>query len=94
MQGMIASVISKEEAKARISANVDRLCQERGLSWYRLSQLVGVSDQQIANICNGRHEPTASLLNRIAEALECSMDDLMAAPRQSRKKPEKVRTRA
>jgi transcriptional regulator with XRE-family HTH domain len=47
-----------------------------GFSRARLAELVGVSERQIARYEGGAH-PTLPVAQRIAEALGCSLDDLV-----------------
>jgi DNA-binding XRE family transcriptional regulator len=51
----------------------------RGMTSAALASACGVSGPAISQIESGKREPSASLLRRMATALRCSMDDLMAA---------------
>lgn len=48
-----------------------------GLTQHELAGSIGVSRPQIANIESGRHDPPVSTLRRYAEALKCSVKDLI-----------------
>lgn len=51
----------------------------RGLTCAALASACGVSAPAISQIENGKRDPSASLLRRMARALRCDMDDLMPA---------------
>jgi transcriptional regulator with XRE-family HTH domain len=87
------TVISDEEALARIAHHVNRILAERGMSRYRLSKLTGESEQAIKHIADGVHMPRASFLARIAEGLGAKVDDLLKpipTDTKSRKKFQEV----
>lgn len=50
----------------------------RGMTLASLAEVCGVSAPAISQIETGKREPSASLLKRLAAALSCDMDDLMA----------------
>ena len=50
----------------------------RGMTKAALAAACGVSAPAISQIEGGKRDPSASLLRRMATALSCSMDDLMA----------------
>lgn len=50
----------------------------RGMTLASLAKACGVSAPAISQIETGKREPSASLLKRLAAALSCDMDDLMA----------------
>lgn len=80
------AVINTETAKANISANVRRLLDERGMSVYQLAKKTGEPPNTVYRIARGDNEPGTVLLCRIAEALECTMDDLLAFPEKKKKR--------
>lgn len=49
----------------------------RGLTCAALASACAVSAPAISQIENAKRDPSASLLRRLAKALDCSMDDLM-----------------
>lgn len=69
-------VITEEQLKARLKRNVTALMKSRGVSQRDLAKLTGDSDTQISRVVNGQHVPNCAFLCRIAEALECTLDDL------------------
>ena len=48
-----------------------------GLTQEELGRLVGISRAQIANVESGRTETSIKALRRFADALNCSMKDLV-----------------
>jgi len=79
-------MMTTENAKENISANVRRMLAERGMSTYGLAKATGEPQNTVYRIVRGDNEPGAVLLAKIAEALGCTMDDLLAFPKKSRKR--------
>lgn len=73
-------MITDEIVKHNIGANVTRLLEARGLSARGLSREINVAPITVSLIARGRHVPGSGILARIAEALDVSMDRLVAAP--------------
>ena len=56
------------------------MLQERNMSMYRLSQLSGVPKTTVIDICSGKSDIsgcTAKTVQRLSNALGCTMEDLM-----------------
>ena len=49
-----------------------------GLNQAQLAERLNVSRQTIVNIERGKHEPSIGLVLRMAQVLECSMNDLFS----------------
>jgi transcriptional regulator with XRE-family HTH domain len=78
--GDMSTVISDEQARNNIAANLQRIIEERGITQ---TQLAAQSDQPIMTInrlVRGQNEPRIALVARVAEALDVSVDRLVAAP--------------
>jgi transcriptional regulator with XRE-family HTH domain len=71
-------MITDDEVRANIAANINRLLEDRGWSRAELARKTGDNQVTINLICNGRHVPRSGLLARIAEAFDVSMDRLAA----------------
>ena len=84
----MATVISDDQAKKNIAANIRRLLAARGWTQTDLSEAAHENKMTISNVCTGKHVPGAGLLARIAEALDVSIDRLVDSP------PEKSKTSA
>ena len=54
--------------------------QRAGLSQRQMSRLTGITESRISDYENGRHQPSASMLQRLVEA---AGHDLVAVPRAS-----------
>lgn len=53
----------------------------KGISKYRLSKLSGIPKTTVMDICSGKsslHKCSAGTIQRLANALQCSMEDIMA----------------
>ena len=62
----------------KISKNIKKLRQAKGLSQDRLSKLADVSYNSIIKLeTNGITNPTIDTLQKIAKALDVSFDDLI-----------------
>lgn len=74
----MSTVIEDREAIANIAQNVTSLLKEKSWSQGDLHRATGESRMTISRICNGQHMPFVATLARIAEALETSVDWLLA----------------
>jgi len=66
---------------ARLGANVKQLRESRGLTQARISKLAGIPRATFANLESGEGNPTLAVLNRVATALQVSLEELVATPR-------------
>jgi transcriptional regulator with XRE-family HTH domain len=81
---MIA-MLTIDEAKANISANVRRILKARGMTVMNLAKLTKEPQNSVYRVVRGDNEPGAVLLARIAEALDVSVDRLLSFPEKSKK---------
>ncbi len=51
--------------------------KEKGLSRQQLAAKVGVTYESIGHYENKQREPKASILKKLAETLDCKMEDLI-----------------
>lgn len=58
--------------KEKLKAYLD----EKGMSYEKFGELVGVTGVAIMKIVRGFKQPSVALLRRIAEQMGCTMDDL------------------
>lgn len=77
-------VITDEQAKANIAANVRRLRGDMSLN--ALARAVGTYPIHITRIERGQHMPTGGLIARLAEALQTTADELLGPVPKTRKK--------
>ncbi len=73
-------MIDDKTAKANLAANVRRLLKARGLTQTRLAEMIDKPQSLVSRITDGRNMPGGTTLARIAEALDVSIDRLLAAP--------------
>lgn len=65
-------------SKSNIAKNIKKLRQEKGISQDRLSKLADLSLNTVVNIEAGNNpNPTIETLEKIAKALEVSIDELL-----------------
>jgi transcriptional regulator with XRE-family HTH domain len=74
------TVITDEQAKAWIAANVTRLMKDRGLTQVDIANITGEQQMRIWRLANGLHLPSSAVIKRVAEALETTVDELMSEP--------------
>lgn len=58
--------------------NLANIRKEKGMTQEALAQSCGISRQRITNYEIGIREPNLEILKRLASALDCSVDDLLA----------------
>ena len=63
--------------------NVRKLRKERKLTQKQLAELVDVSESAICNIENGKRSPKFETLLKLAEALDCSVADILGEERNA-----------
>lgn len=73
-------MLTQDEAKQNLAANLGRILQDRHLKPLELSRRAGVPQATIYAILHGKHVPNAVLLLNIAETLDVSTDRLLQAP--------------
>ena len=57
--------------------------RERGLTMKELGKLVGMGESTISLYETGKHDPDIDTLNRIADALSVTVDELLGRPVQT-----------
>ena len=73
-------MISDQTAKGNLASNVNRLLAQRNLTQVQLAEMTGQQQSLISRIANSHNMPGGTVLARIAEALDVSIDRLLAAP--------------
>lgn len=73
-------MIDDDDAKRNLSANITRLLKDRGWNQKELSERTEQTNATISRTVNGLNVPGAVVLSRIAEALDVSIDRLLAPP--------------
>jgi transcriptional regulator with XRE-family HTH domain len=72
-----------------IGANLRRIRTEHGLTQLELAERTGTADGTISRLERGRLDPSASLVEKLAEGLRVSAQDLMSS--KAATKPSKQR---
>lgn len=73
-------MITREQAKANIAANLSRMLADRNISQTELAKRTGDDQAHISQLVRGRSIPGADFLARVAEALDTSTDKLLSPP--------------
>lgn len=84
--GGMNSVISDEQTKKNVAANLTRLLSETGVSRRTVATKTGESHTAIADYAKGVKMPGAGPLARLAEFFKVSTDFLLSSPKKSSKK--------
>lgn len=79
-------MLTDDDVRVNLAANLKRMLAERDISQAELGRLTGVTQANISLICAGKHVSGVGVLARIAEALDTSIDFLIASPKPSSKK--------
>lgn len=80
----MSTVITDEDARANISANIKAILRQRDLSQYWLARVSGENQMTVSRIARGIVMPGAAVLHRIAEALGVSSDFLISHRQQKK----------
>ena len=70
-------MIQDKTALTRLKMNLAELMQLREISQAELARQTGESDARISYYRNGLKLPSIAVAARIAEALQCTIDDLL-----------------
>lgn len=80
-------VLSDDDAKRWIAANLRAAMELRGMSQAQLAAATGSTRMRISHYLAGARIPSAAVLARMAEALEVTADQLLSDPaKRGRKK--------
>lgn len=74
------TVISDDEARENLAANVKFILNERGLTQQKLATATRRPLMSINRICRGENLPSVALVVCIAEALDYSVEELVGSP--------------
>jgi transcriptional regulator with XRE-family HTH domain len=76
-------VLSDEQAKQNIAVNVQALLDAREWNQRDLARAIDESDMRVSFLVRGVKLASAAMLARVAEALETTVDALLAYPKRS-----------
>jgi transcriptional regulator with XRE-family HTH domain len=74
------------ELSGRLGRNVRQLREARGLTQQQLAKVAGLPRATWANLESGAANPTLSVLQRVAEAFQVTLEELIAVPRAAAEK--------
>lgn len=72
-----------EPAASRLAANVRALREARGLTQLQAAKIAGVPRATWTHLESGAANPTLSVLRRVSQALQVSIEELIAPPRET-----------
>src|SRR5580698_7755813 len=75
------SVGMAEPVAAHLGRNIRQLREARGLTQQQMSKLAAVPRATWANLESGTANPTLSVLHRVADAFQVTLEELVATPR-------------
>jgi|SRR5579859_734043 len=70
-----------DELSERLARNVKHLRQARALTQMQMAKLSGLPRATWSNLESGGANPTLSVLHRVAQALQVTLEEIVAAPR-------------
>jgi transcriptional regulator with XRE-family HTH domain len=65
------------DVRERVGLNLQRLRREKGLSQEELADRAGIHQTYLSGVERGKRNPTVVVLQRIAEALDADIADLV-----------------
>lgn len=66
--------LSKEECNKEFSYRLRKMMQIKGITQYELSERTGIAQPHISNYVRGMRSPSFYVIDKIAKALDCSID--------------------
>ena len=70
------SSLTEEECRKEFGIRLSRLMRRKGIMQSELSELTGITQASISQYINGRKSPSFYTVDKIARALDCSIEDL------------------
>ncbi|MBV9948545.1 MAG: helix-turn-helix domain-containing protein [Myxococcales bacterium] len=71
------------DVAARLANNVVQLREARGLTQHQMARVAGVPRATWSHLESGHANPTLAVLNRVAAALQVTIEELIRAPRSA-----------
>lgn len=75
-------MLTDEQRKAIVSANLKRLVADRGISQRQLAELTGYGVMTINDAINGKKMPGGGLIANLAEALKTTTDEILGTSKK------------
>lgn len=76
----MAKMHDERQILDNIASNLERLMAHRELTQLALAAKAKILQSNVSRIVNRVFLPNVAILARIADALDCTLDDLIAAP--------------
>ena len=70
------SRLTEEECREEFGIRLYRLMYNKGITQPELSEMTGITQSNISNYINGRKTPSFYTVDKIARALDCSIEEL------------------
>ena len=70
------SRLTEEECREEFGIRLYRLMYNKGVTQPELSEMTGITQSNISNYINGRKTPSFYTVDKIARALNCSIEEL------------------
>lgn len=80
---MSTTVLTDDEAKLNIAANVRALLSSAGMSQSELARKLEESEARVSLMIHAKKLSSAAFLARVAEVLGTTVDSLLAAPQKN-----------
>jgi transcriptional regulator with XRE-family HTH domain len=74
-------LVMGDDLPLRLGQNIKQLREARALTQQQIAKLAGVPRATWANLESGTANPTLAVINRVASALQVTMEELIAVPR-------------
>lgn len=72
--GALGRALTRPETMDRVAVQVRQAREAKGLTQWRLAELVGVDHSMVNRIESGQRMPSMDLANRLADVLGLSLD--------------------
>ena len=70
-----SKTMTEQECRVEFGSRLRKILLHRGMSQSELCQRADITDVQLSRYMNGRHTPSLYVVDKIAKALGCSIDD-------------------
>lgn len=70
------SRLTEEECREEFGIRLYRLMYDKGVTQSELSEMTGITQSNISNYITGRKTPSFYTVDKIARALDCSIEEL------------------
>lgn len=70
-----SKTMTEQECRVEFGCRLRKILLHRGMSQSELCRRADITDVQLSRYMNGRHTPSLYAVDKIAKALDCSIDD-------------------